>query len=229
MDSLGGRAASWEHALRQSLPHLSATQLGWATAAGAVEERVQRSAVLVALMDVGAGSAGNGQPSEGPSLLVTERSPTMPNHAGQIAFPGGKRRSGDRDLVATALREAREEVGLDPRSVEVLGVAPETYLPKSGFVVATVFGKVDPPREGSLLLSEEVVASGVVPLCVLARRENRGVIKHHSGRDDVAFEYEGRIIWGFTARVIAWLVSVLGLEEEWDRAHIMRSERRSAG
>ncbi|MFN8959341.1 MAG: NUDIX hydrolase, partial [Hyphomonadaceae bacterium] len=59
----------------------------------------------------------------GLSVLLTRRSADMPTHSGQIAFPGGRRQEEDNDAIATALREAREEVGLDPTHVRVLGAS----------------------------------------------------------------------------------------------------------
>ena len=74
------------------------------------------------------------------SLLLIERSHDMRSHPGQVALPGGATEPGDADAVATALREATEEVNLDAAGVEVVGVLPPLYLPPSGFVVTTVVG-----------------------------------------------------------------------------------------
>jgi 8-oxo-dGTP pyrophosphatase MutT (NUDIX family) len=87
------------------------------------------SAVLVLL--------GEQRPNE-PDLLVLQRAATMRNHAGQPAFPGGAADPGDRDAAATALREAGEEVGLDPSSATVLALLPKLWIPVSGFVVSPV-------------------------------------------------------------------------------------------
>ena len=61
-------------------------------------------------------------------------------HSGQVAFPGGKKEPGDVDLIATALREAHEEVGIDPANVEVLGPLTQLYIPPSNFLVTPVVG-----------------------------------------------------------------------------------------
>ncbi|MGH8528652.1 MAG: CoA pyrophosphatase [Nevskiales bacterium] len=72
-----------------------------------------------------------------PRLLLTERAADLPQHAGQICFPGGRGEPQDRDAVATALRETQEEVGLDPRLVQVLGFLPE-YPTFTGYRITPV-------------------------------------------------------------------------------------------
>lgn len=76
-----------------------------------------------------------------PTLLLTVRSADLPVHAGQVAFPGGKREATDADAIATALREANEEIGLNPGAVNVLGCLPP-YVTGTGFCVTPVIGLV---------------------------------------------------------------------------------------
>lgn len=80
---------------------------------------------------------------EHPTVLLTERTTHLSNHSGQIAFPGGKADEGDVDAAATALREAQEEVGLDPAFVQVLGVMPH-YVTGSAFIITPVVALVQP-------------------------------------------------------------------------------------
>jgi 8-oxo-dGTP pyrophosphatase MutT (NUDIX family) len=77
-----------------------------------------------------------------PTVLLTQRTSNLSKHAGQISFPGGRSEPTDADAVATALREAQEEVGLDPARVHVLGSMP-TYTTGTGFVVTPVVGLID--------------------------------------------------------------------------------------
>lgn len=84
------------------------------------------------------------QRPQGSAVLLTERTAHLPTHAGQIAFPGGKRDPHDASLNAAALREAQEEVGLHPRHVELIGQLP-VYTTGSGFRVTPVVALVHPP------------------------------------------------------------------------------------
>ena len=80
------------------------------------------------------------------TVLLTQRTDHLNDHPGQISFPGGRAEANDADAVATALREAHEEIGLDPLRVEVLGTLP-TYTTGTGFVVTPVVGLVQPGFE----------------------------------------------------------------------------------
>lgn len=77
------------------------------------------------------------------SVLLTQRTAHLNQHAGQISFPGGRQEPSDTDPVATALREAHEEVGLEPSRVQVLGTLPP-YATGTGFMVTPVVGLIDP-------------------------------------------------------------------------------------
>ena len=82
------------------------------------------------------------QGSHEPEIILTQRSSSLTNHAGQISFPGGTVEEGDSDPVHTALREAREEIDLQEHEVEVLGIMETTTLP-SGFAIAPVLGVME--------------------------------------------------------------------------------------
>jgi len=157
-----------------------------------------------------------GEGPDGPDLLLIERASTMRSHAGQPAFPGGAQDPEDDGPVAAALREATEEVGLRPESVEVLGVLPALWLPPSGFVVHPVVAWWREPHEVEVVDAAEVAAVARVPLAELADPANRFRVTHSSGLIGPAFDVRSMVVWGFTAGLIAGLLTLGGWEQPWD-------------
>ena len=156
-----------------------------------------------------------GEGPEGPDLLFIERSSHLRNHAGQPAFPGGATDPGDDSPVATALREAVEETGLDASGVDVLLTLPALWLPPSGYVVTPVIAWW---REPSALqpADAEVAAVVRVPLTELADPANRFRVNHPSGWIGPAFAVRDLIVWGFTAGLVDRLLALGGFERPWD-------------
>jgi 8-oxo-dGTP pyrophosphatase MutT (NUDIX family) len=162
-----------------------------------------------------------GEGVEGPDVLLIERAHTMRKHAGQPAFPGGALDPEDGDPdgdgpVNAALREAREEVGLDPSSVEVLGRLPALFLPPSGFVVHPVVALWRTPHPVRVVDEAEVAAVARVPLAELVDPDNRLRVRHPSGWIGPAFEVRDLLVWGFTAGLLDRLLALGGLEQPWD-------------
>jgi len=137
------------------------------------------------------------------TLLFTQRTDHLPAHAGQIAFPGGKTEPFDTGPLATALREANEEIGLDPALVEPLGML-EPYLTGTGYRITPVIALVDP--DAPLRVdANEVADTFEVPLKFLMEPRN---YQHHmrtiGGRERHfrAIPFGERFIWGATAGIL---------------------------
>lgn len=171
----------------------------------------RRSAVLVLF----------GEGPAGPDVLLIERTAHLRSHAGQPAFPGGGIDPADAGPVEAALREAREETGLDPAGVEVLAVLPELWLPPSANAVTPVLAWWRSPSQVAPADPHEVAAVARVPLAELADPANRVQVTHPSGLLGPAFRVAGMFVWGFTAGVLARLLELGGWEQPWDRDHLV--------
>ena len=167
--------------------------------------RVTEAAVLVPIVDRPAGL----------QLMLTQRTPHLDNHAGQISFPGGRVEEGDASREETALRETEEEIGLPRSAVTLLGRLP-IYDNLSGFRITPVVGWIEPPF---VLKPDpfEVAAAFEAPLrhfleiTNYQRREFhfRGRHRHY-----MAIPYEGRYIWGATAAMLYSFARMLAVESE---------------
>lgn len=151
-------------------------------------------------------------------VLLLQRSATMRSHAGQVAFPGGATDPEDASSAATALREAEEEVGLHPDSVDVLVELPPQYLPPSGFVVTPVLAHWRRPHAVGVVDPSEVAGVARVPVADLLDPANRFTVRHPSGFRGPGFEAAGLFVWGFTAMLLDQLFQLAGWEQPWDRS-----------
>ena len=146
----------------------------------------------------------------GMTVLLTQRASQMARHAAQIAFPGGRVDDTDADMAGAALREAREEIGLDPGRVQVFGYLPD-HVVISGFRVTPVLGLVSPPF--SLELNPHEVA-GVfeVPLDhVLDSANHKARLRKVGDEEMLLYDipWEGQNIWGATAGMLLTFVRML--------------------
>lgn len=164
---------------------------------------------------------------QGPDLLFIERAETLRSHAGQPAFPGGALDPGDAGPVAAALREASEEVALDPASVQVLGTLPELWLPPSRFVVTPVVAWWREPHPVRAVDAAEVATVVRVPVSRLADPEHRLLVRHPSGWSGPAFDAGGLLVWGFTAGLVDGLLAFGGWERPWDRGRTRELDPRT--
>ncbi|HEX2891206.1 CoA pyrophosphatase [Vineibacter terrae] len=163
------------------------------------------AAVLVPLVDRASGL----------TVLLTQRTADMPSHAGQIAFPGGGRRVGDPDLIATALRETEEEIGVGRNLVDIVGLM-DNYVTGSGFLITPVVGFVQ-PRFELKPDPREVADVFEVPLDFFLDPANHHIhSRTWQGRERryYAMPYGERYVWGATAGMIKNLWRILsGLPE----------------
>lgn len=164
-------------------------------------------------------------------VLLLRRSNGLRNHAGQIAFPGGGVEPGDAGRVATALREANEETGLDPSGVDVLGLLPEVHIPVSGYLVTPVLGWWRLPSEVAADRSESVQVFRV-PVAELIDPAARGTtVVRYEGRTfrGPAFrlgpQLGGHLVWGFTAMLLSGVFDSLGWSQPWDEGRLFEVER----
>ncbi len=162
--------------------------------------KVTKAAVLIPLL----------LKQDGLSVLLTQRTNHLRDHAGQISFPGGRIDPQDQSLDDTALRESKEEIGLDPGRVEIIGHLPQ-YLTVSGYSVTPVVGLVQTQAE--YVLDEFEVADVFdVPLSFLLDPANHQVRLWQSeqgGRRFYSMPYENRFIWGATAGMLRNLYHLL--------------------
>lgn len=166
---------------------------------------------------------------DGPGVLLIQRAADMRTHAGQVAFPGGAADPDDPHRVATALREAAEEVGLDPASVHIIAELPAVFLPPSGFVVTPVLAWWSDPHPLTAVDPAEVAGVAVVPIAELADPANRFSVIHPSGWHGPGFAAGGLFIWGFTASLLDRLLALGGWERPWDETQLRPLPGRDPG
>lgn len=138
-------------------------------------------------------------------LLLILRPPQSGVHAAQVAFPGGGMEIGDRDLLATAIREAQEEVGVSPEELSPIRSLTEIYIPPSNYLVQPYLAWT-PLQQRFMPQPAEVDRIIEVPLSNLLRSENRTYCirnTSYAGPVEVpAFSFEGHIVWGATAMML---------------------------
>jgi 8-oxo-dGTP pyrophosphatase MutT (NUDIX family) len=168
----------------------------------------RHSAVLILLA---------GADLETADVLLLQRATTLRSHAGQVAFPGGATDPEDASSTATALREAEEEVGVKPETVDVLAELPALYLPPSGFVVTPVLAYWQDPHDVGVVDAAEVAGVQRVRIADLTDPNNRFIVKHPSGFVGPGFAAGGLFVWGFTAGLLDRLLRLAGWEHPWNR------------
>jgi 8-oxo-dGTP pyrophosphatase MutT (NUDIX family) len=159
-------------------------------------------------------------------VLLQRRSGTLGHHAGQIAFPGGRLEPSDVGPREAAVREAVEEVGLDPSGVEVLGTLPPLPVPVSNHLVTPVPAWWTHPSQVAAVDHAETVDVFRVPVADLLDPANRASVEHLRWGRPVrtpAFTVDGVLVWGFTGIVLARMFDALGWAVPYDVHRIVQA------
>lgn len=185
----------------------------------------REAAVLVLFSGPQDGSAG-GVPDDA-DLLLTVRASSLRHHAGQAAFPGGAADPTDDGPVATALREAHEETGIDVTRLHPLATMERTFIAPSQFHVVPVLAYSPDPGPVSVVDAAETAIVARVPLRAFINPENRLMVyrgdlgKRWAGP---AFLLNEMLVWGFTGQVICAMLDVAGWAVPWDTDDVRELE-----
>lgn len=144
-------------------------------------------------------------------VVLTKRSTLLRSHPGEVSFPGGNLDLGDADLRHTALREAQEEVGIDPAQVDVIGSLDDMPTASSGYVIRPFIGLI--PSASGLSADAAEVERILTPRLEVFNDPDRQRMEIRE-RDGVRFpvlyyDIEGDVVWGATARILMSLICVL--------------------
>jgi 8-oxo-dGTP pyrophosphatase MutT (NUDIX family) len=189
-----------EWVLQRLCAPLDAAELDFLRYVHPPEQSVTPAAVLVPLINRSAGV----------TVMLTQRTTHLNDHAGQISFPGGRVEEGDADRIQTALREAEEETGLDRVAVQVVGSLPDYDIP-TGFRVTPVVGWIEPPVRFDPD-PFEVAEVFEVPLGHFldpANHQRHSDMVNGRRRNYYAMPYQQRHIWGATAGMLFTLYRAL--------------------
>ena len=154
-------------------------------------------------------------------VLLIQRAGHLRTHAGQPAFPGGKVEESDASRIHTALREAQEETGLDPESVEILAQWPELWLEPSQFRVTPVLGWWQEPHELRAETDDEVMSIHRISISRLIDPDVRVSVRHPSGFIGPGFAIDDMLVWGFTGGLLSHLFDIAGWAVEWNPAVVV--------
>ncbi|OBH83516.1 NUDIX hydrolase [Mycobacterium scrofulaceum] len=182
----------------------------------------REAAVLVLFSGPESAPADGGVPDDA-DLLVTVRASTLRHHAGQAAFPGGASDPTDDGPVATALREAQEETGIDITRLRPLVTMERTFIAPSRFHVVPVLAYSPDPGPVAVVNEAETAIVARVPLRAFINPANRLMVyRGDLGRRwaGPAFLLNEMLVWGFTGQVICAMLDVAGWAQPWDTTDV---------
>lgn len=203
---------------------LPADLLAMVTAAGATARlsRTGRDAAVLVLFSGPTDDGADGVPADA-DLLVTVRAATLRHHAGQAAFPGGATDRADAGPVATALREAHEETGVDLHRLHPLVTMEKTFIAPSGFHVVPVLAYSPDPGPVAVVDPAETAIVARVPVRAFINPANRLMVYRDAGSRrwaGPAFLLNEMLVWGFTGQVISAMLDVAGWAQPWDTGDV---------
>lgn len=209
-------------AFRRRLPADVLAMVTAARATASLRRDGREAAVLVLFSGPRHGPADGGVPDDA-DLLLTVRASTLRHHAGQAAFPGGASDPGDDGPVATALREAYEETGIDVARLHPLATMERTFIAPSRFHVVPVLAYSPDPGPVNVVNEAETAIVARVPVRAFINPANRLMVyrgtltRRWAGP---AFLLNQMLVWGFTGQVISAVLDVAGWAQPWDSSDV---------
>lgn len=190
----GGRSVRIMSSDKTMIDHIKARLLQYKSGPLTPPHQVPRDQAAVLLPIIG---------SDAPELLLTLRSSNLGTHGGEVAWPGGRQDPSDPSLLATALRETYEEIGVPPQQIEIVGEL-RPFISKYGLLVTPFIGLVDDLIDLSPNPDElEAVFSVPIQYFIEDPRSHTDVIERHGERHVVpVYHYDGFKIWGLTAMIL---------------------------
>ncbi|MCV7410839.1 coenzyme A pyrophosphatase [Mycobacterium florentinum] len=193
--------------------------LAMVTAARAASEHDDREAAVLVLFSGPESGPADGSVPDDADLLLTVRASSLRHHAGQAAFPGGASDPDDRGPVATALREANEETGIDVTRLHPLITMEKAFIAPSQFHVVPVLAYSPDPGPVAVVNEAETAIVSRVPVRAFINPDNRLMVY----RGDLGNRWAGpafllnqMLVWGFTGQVISAVLDVAGWAKPWD-------------